>query len=422
MIATNANAPCLRRLHCRFLKGVGVAAAVTLAGFPAAAKDTIRVLAPASGSGTAFQALGEAYGKVNPDVQVVVQQFPSGDAYAQALLTQLQAGAGADLIFTNGGWGAPESLQPLAKAQRLGDLAKASFAKDFSDKVVPEFWADGKLYGLPLALLNVGLIYNAKELSAIGASAPQTFDDLVALCGLAQQKGKSALTISGASPFYFLETVAVSAVYNKDPQWNGKRTEGKVNFAESAGWKDAFERVKKMIDSKCFVPGIAATTSPQAFAQLASGQALMAVGPTTFMGAVVAMNPTLDLRMRPFPAKSADDTVAIGFYNDALSLNSQSKNSAASIAFLEWLSKPEQQATYAKIAGGTTPSDAAAHKFGGALSEMAPYFAADRDRQIPHHTWQQPQLRAALIASGNAFFAGQKTGEQVLKDLDLAGG
>ncbi|MFB9950685.1 ABC transporter substrate-binding protein [Rhizobium puerariae] len=421
MIATNANSLSLRRLRRRFLKGLGVAAAVTLAAFPAAAKDTIRVLAPASGSGTAFQALGEAYGKVNPDIQVVVQQFPSGDAYAQALLTQLQAGAGADLIFTNGGWGAPESLQPLAKAQRLGDLAKASFAKDFSDKVVPEFWADGKLYGLPLALLNVGLIYNAKELSALGAAAPQTFDDLIALCDLAQKKGKSALTISGASPFYFLETVAVSTVYNKDPQWNEKRTEGKVNFAESAGWKDAFDRIKKMIDAKCFVPGIAATTSPQAFAQLASGQALMAVGPTTFMGAVVAMNPTLDLRMRPFPAKSADETVAIGFYNDALSLNAQSKNAAASTAFLEWLSKPEQQATYAKIAGGTTPSDAAAHKFEGALAEMTPYFAADRDRQIPHHTWQQPQLRAALIASGNALFAGQKTGEQVLKDLDLAG-
>lgn len=394
-------------------------ALAVLAG-PGAAQTTIRILAPASGSGNAFAELATAYSAANPGVTVQVERVPSGDPYAQALLTQLQAGSGADLIFTNGGWGAPESLMPMAEAGRLHDLSGRAFAAQYTDQIVPDFWHDGGLYGLPLSMLNVGLVYNVDLMASLGAEPPRTFEQLLALCPVARAAGLSALGLAGASPFYFLETVAVSTLYGAEPDWNDRRAAGEVTFAGSEGWVEALNRVQQLAAADCLQPGVEAATPPMMFAEIAGGNALMSVSPTTMMGAVSGMNPNIRLTMVPFPGTTEADTVAIGFFNDALSVNASSANLEATLAFLDWLALPEQQQFYASVAGGVTPSDALAGNFTGRLEGMAPYFAAGRTASIPHHTWLNPRVRATLNSSGNGLFAGIKTPEQVLADLDSA--
>ncbi|SFZ84638.1 raffinose/stachyose/melibiose transport system substrate-binding protein [Devosia enhydra] len=397
----------------------GCALSVLTAG-AALAQTQVRLLAPASGSGVGFAAIAEKFNAAQSDVKVEIQRVPSGESYAQAMFTQLQAGAGADLIFTNAGYGAPESMLPLAEAGQLADLTDRAFAAEFPPERVAEYWSDGKLYGLPLSLTNVGLVYNVDLLAQNGLTPPETFEELLALCDKAVSLNKSAVGIAGSSPFYFYEAVAVGTVFVEDPDWSEKRTAGETTFAGTPGWTAAFERVKTMLDRQCFPVGVQAITPPQLFADIAAGNVLMAVGPTTLMGAVVNMNPAITLKMRPFPNDAAERTAAMSVYNDALSVNAKSANQDAAFAFLDYLSQPEQMAEFVKLAGGTAPADAAAGAFPPALEDMVPFYAEGRVHTVPHHAWREPAVRGVLISSGGAFLAGSKTAAEFVADLDAA--
>lgn len=400
-----------------------IAISSCVAGFsaPAAwAQTEIRVMAASSGSGIGLAQMAEQFNASQAEIRVVVEQVPPGDSYAQTVFTQLQAGTGPDLFLTNAGYGAPESMLPIAESGGLADLAARPWAKDVPENAFRGFWRDGKLYGLPLTLMNVGYVYNVDLMKREGLSAPTTFDELLALCDAAAANGKNAVGVAGVVSFYFYESMAIDTVFVDDAEWSSKRAAGEVTFAKSPGWAAALEHVAQMREHKCFQPGVQAASPAQLFGDIAAENVLGAIGPTTLMGAVVNMNPDINLAMIPVPGATADRTVAAGIFNEALSLNAKSTKQGAAAAFLDWLSDSAHLRAYANIAGGTAPADALAGKFATPLAAMTTYYTDRRVRSIPHHDWRASEMRGVLNQSGSAFFAGSKTVEQFLADLDAA--
>jgi raffinose/stachyose/melibiose transport system substrate-binding protein len=351
-----------------------------------------------------------------------VDQLPPGEQYLQAFLPLFQSGGDQDLVFTTTGLGNTESLQNISQGGHLADLSGTAWASRFAEDnpTYEGLWRDGHLYGMPLTMINVGLIYNQAALDENGLKAPDTFDELLAICDKAVEIGKRAVGVSGASAYYFFETMAIPPIFNDTPDWNEKRAAGEVTFSSTPGWRVALERIQTMIDRDCFPVGVQSMVPPQLFAELAAGNVLMAVGPTTLMGAAKALNPALDLHMRPVPAETADKTIAVGMINDALSITQQSTEKDAALAFLDWLVQPEQMEAYQKVGGGTPPHMLEAGSFPSDLTDMAPFYAAGRFMATPHHHWVDPRVRSTLTQLASNYFAGGIGIDQFLAEMDAA--
>ncbi len=409
-----------RSSHYRVLY-LGVAlGALAVSGAAMAQTATLRILAPASGTGNGIAKMAEKFEKERGNIDVQIQQVPSGENYAQALLTQLQAGAGADIMFTNSGWGAPESVLPLGEAGHLEDLSSRPWAAEFPKTRVAEHWAGDKLLGLPLSMANIGLVYNKKLYDELGLKVPTTFDELIEVCKAADAKGKRAVGVAGASSFYFYQSVALSTVFAENPKWSEDRAAGKVTFSNTPGWRAALDRVNAMQDANCFPLGVQAVVPPQLFADIAGGNVISAVGPTSLMGAVKGMAPDIDLRMTAFPGDKPENTLAMGIFNDTLSVNAKASNKELALEFLDYLARPENMKDYTAIAGGTAPADVAAKVFPNALSDLSAFYADGRVFTVPHHSWRAAEVRGTLISDGSAFFADTIDADKFLADLDKA--
>lgn len=397
------------------------AAATAIALFlPTAAlcETTLRLALPTSGSGDALAALAETYSAAQADVSIQVQRFPAGPGYGQGILTQLQSGAGPDIFFTNGGYGALESLLPLGKNGQLADLSGAAWEPNIPPAAREAYYVGDALYGLPLSMVWVGGVYNPAVLDQLGIEYPQTEEALLAACATAKAQGLSFSTALGSSPYYFIETVAVSTVYKDMPDWNARREAGEVTFAGTPGWAEAIGMFKRLAEADCYPEGFEATTIPELFALLAGGHAASGLGPITLAGAVMRMNPEITLRMAPWAA--GEDSVAVGFFNDAVSVNAASANTDAAKAFVDWLAAPEQQQLYGQMSGGTSIHDLAQGNFSPMVEGLGSYYAEGRFLPIPHITWERPQVLEALNRGGSAVVTGQMTIEQALADMDAA--
>ena len=172
---------------------------------------TLTVLIPSSGLQVGFEAVAKAFHDANPTVTIEFQAVPSGTTYGQALLTQLQAGTAPDVIYTNGGSGAPEALLPLAKAGRLADLSSSAWTSSVPAAAASLYQVDGKFYGLPLDLNPLGVVYNVDQFTALGLTPPTTFDELLALCQTIKATGKTPIAVPGQYPRLLGEMLAAKS-------------------------------------------------------------------------------------------------------------------------------------------------------------------------------------------------------------------
>jgi raffinose/stachyose/melibiose transport system substrate-binding protein len=404
------------------MKGcVAFALGLAAMGAGALAQDgTVRVVAASSGSGNALVELAKAYVASHPGSNVEVQQIPVGESYTQAILGQLQGGAGPDIIFTNAGYGAPESLVPLGASGALLDLSSESWAAGIPADARADFGAQQAIWGLPLALLSVAIIYNADVVADLGVALPATYPELLKLCATAKAVGKSAFGVPGSNPYFFIQAIAAQTVYADDPAWNQKRQAGEVTFEGTEGWHVALDRYQEMAKQGCFFPGFEVAGVSQLFAAIAGGDVLMAIGPTTLMGGVKAMNPAINLKMAPFPGETADTNQVIAFYNDAVGVNVNAAEPEAAKAFIAWLAEPEQLAEYSNIAGGVPPGDVALLKFPEALRDLVPSFEAGRTISAPHFGWPSAEVRAELVRGASGLVTGQTSTADVLRAMDAA--
>ncbi|WP_238368206.1 ABC transporter substrate-binding protein [Mesobacterium pallidum] len=406
----------------RHVLGISVSAGLMLSSaLPSLAQEaSLRLVAPASAVGDALQQLADAYAAAHDGVRFTVQKFPSGDNYGQAVITQIQSGSAPDLIYTNAGYGSLESLMPLGQAGHLADLSGGAWVANFPDSAHDVYYDGDNLYGLPLSLTSVGLIHNTAMLEKLGIAYPETEEDFFAACAAAAEQGASFSAASGAFPYYIVETIAASKVYTETPDWNAKRRDGEVTFAETPGWTATFETFKRMADEGCFQRGFEAASVPDLFAAMAGELAASNVGPVTLGGAVLRMNPSLSLEIGPWPA--GDQTVALGFYNDALSVAATSQHLDVALDFVGWLAEPEQQRAFNGITGGVSPVDVTEGTYPAMIARLAPYYSAGEIVGLPHTGWTKLEVRDALNRGATQIVTGQATIPDVLAAMDAAWG
>src|SRR6266496_38891 len=144
-----------------------------------------------------WEEVARAFEAKNPGVKIEMQ-FLENEAYKAKLPTILQSRDRPHIIYS---W-AGGVLKAQIEAGALDDISDQ--VKGYSDQITPAalaaFSPDGKVRGLPIALSQVGFLYN-KELFAkagIDGSKIKTWDDLLAAVKALKAAGLTPIVVGGA--------------------------------------------------------------------------------------------------------------------------------------------------------------------------------------------------------------------------------
>lgn len=404
-----------------------VATAFALAGCTSADPD-----APAEGEiggtltivfDTTFQSalepVIEAFEERYPDVTVEVD-YQGGDI-PSVTSTQLQAGTAPDIFLTYPG-GSPTAGGGMNNitvgSQGLAaDLADSSWADDIPESRRVDVEYDGAIYAYPGALQGLGPIYNVTKVEELGLEIPTTWDELLAFCGDARDKGVAAYAAGlGDAPHFIYLSAAAGLVYSQNPDFDKDQLAGDVTF-QGSPWEDVFQIYVDMNDAGCFQDGVLGATRTQSGELVASGQALAVVDVGAGLASVSALNPDIELVITPFPATNDPESNWIpSFPGYTLSVNAASENIPTAKAFLEVLNENRGVYGVGFASAPVIPDPSFEAPAGLALFNEA---VAD-GRTAPLTSWPGSEMQAAAQAQVQAIVLGQQTVDgalQVLQDL-----
>jgi len=392
---------------------------------PAVAEPVTITMTMLTSNQPGMDPLVERFNAENTDgITVEVSYFESGDPYNTAIPAQFSSGNGSDIIQVIGGSASPVSVGTFYDAGYLSDQSSAPWVSAMYEPTKPLFEVDGAVYAKdfgvsPLAIMT----YNVDLFEDNGFEVPQTFGELIDLCGSISALGVVPLSWGGASYAVNANNVAViagSTVFVDDPDWLQQRLAGDTTFADS-GWADALGQLQQMIDAGCFSPGTAGMALNDMLTTFGSGQAAMMFTYGGLNGRVLAQSPDMNIAMFPFPAERSADTRITVQSAGGLAVSTQSKNPDAANAFLEWLSSDEIAGELAASNFLISTPEANSGNLPEIYSGLTEAFTtpgliiADVTAQ-----WPSPAFNTAFGTSIQGMFTGQKTAADVLADADVA--
>jgi raffinose/stachyose/melibiose transport system substrate-binding protein len=224
--------------------------------------------------------VARAYEAAHPGVKVEMQ-FLENEAYKAKLPTILQSKDRPHVIYS---W-AGGVLKAQIEAGVLEDITDQ--VKGYSDTITPAalaaFTQNGHVYGLPIALSQVGFLYN-KELLAkanVDAAKIKTWDDLLGAVKALKAAGVTPIVVGGADkwPLHFYWThLAVRS--------GGRAAFDAALRGDNGGFEgETFQKsgalFKQLVDLQPFQNGFLGFKNPQAVGYFGDGKAAMTLAIST---------------------------------------------------------------------------------------------------------------------------------------------
>jgi raffinose/stachyose/melibiose transport system substrate-binding protein len=374
----------------------------------------------------AFDVLIPNFERVYPNISVSPTYASSATTLDQLLLTELAAGSGPDLMRTAAGCGQPTAICNLAKAGYLAPLVNEPWVKrSLPDLLSLDKYGQG-LFAFATDLAFQGLFTNDTMFKKLGLPVPQTFSQMLSVCQKAKAEGTIPilLPLQGSTVMeHMLTEFALSTVYAKNPHWLRELKAGTVTFDDTAGWHSALQQFIDMNNAGCFQPGPAGTGALAADAQFAQGQALMLFNQTQHKGTIDAADPPFAYSQHPFP--TGNDPSQNVFQIDVsgqLGINAHSSPAgrAAAQKFIDFMSRPKQDALVAQLDGGVTQYQFLKGELPAYLSSYAPLIDAHSYAINPGYSWWNSGVLTALNTDGVGLITGQQSIDDVLNAMDAA--
>ncbi|WP_316206816.1 MULTISPECIES: extracellular solute-binding protein [unclassified Bradyrhizobium] len=221
-----------------------------------------------------WEEVARAYEASHPGVKVEMQ-FLENEAYKAKLPTILQSKDRPNIIYS---W-AGGVLKAQIEAGVLEDITDQ--VKGYSDSLTPAalaaFTSSGRIYGLPIALSQVGFLCN-KELMAkakVDPAAIKSWDDLLAAVKMLKTAGVTPIVVGGADkwPLHFYWTYLAVRIGGK-PAFDAAVRGENGGFAGETFQKSG-ELFKQLVDLQPFQNGFLGFKNPQAVGYFGDGKAAM---------------------------------------------------------------------------------------------------------------------------------------------------
>ncbi|BBI36485.1 ABC transporter substrate-binding protein [Cohnella abietis] len=276
------------------------------------------------------------FNKQYPNIEIDFSPTKSTE-YNTVLNTALQTGEGPDIIH----------LRPYAAGIGLGD---SGFIEPINglpglevfpaDVMAASTGKDGNVYGVPMALNTVGIMYNKKIFKDNNLEVPKTWDELL--------KVSQSLKDNKIIPFGFgakdgwilsMTQGAIGPAGYGGNEFVDKLLKGEKKFTD----EEYVQSLQLMKDLVPYFPdkftGIGYEDMRTFFA---TEQAAMYVLGDFDVGVIQTMNPALELGVFPIPSKVAGASPTVSTYVDgSYAVNAASKHKEEAKKFLEFATSKE---------------------------------------------------------------------------------
>ncbi|HEX8627033.1 MAG TPA: extracellular solute-binding protein [Catenuloplanes sp.] len=384
------------------------------------AGGTIRVSATVSDK-PAMEAVIAAFKQASPN-DTVKGEYLDTEPMQAAIRTQLAAGNAWDVMFVWAGNGNPGALQVLQPNGYLTDLSDRPWAGKIPEGLRSVTQVGGKTYLLPMAFSGIGAIYNQTALTAIGATPPKTWTELLTFCDTAKAKGKAAFALGNQTNWVTqLVNYALvpTTVYATTPDFDQRMAAGTAKFVGS-GWETAMNKYLEMNRRGCFQKNPNGTSVDAATSQAAKGETVGIVQGSFQLAALQAAAPAdTKFVMTALPATDnpAEFKMA-GAAGATFALNAKARNKDLAVKFLDFMAQPENMNLWAKT-GGSLPAFANDQfSADGTLAEFVTYQKEGRTVPFMDQLWPNSKVQATHLTGVQDMFAGKATPAQVLGRMD----
>jgi arabinogalactan oligomer / maltooligosaccharide transport system substrate-binding protein len=194
-------------------------------------------------------------------IKVVVQQLKFDEIRDQLKLAG-PAGQGPDIIV-----GAHDWLGELATSGLVAPLDLGAKSKNFQAVAVKGFTYNGKIYGLPYAVENIGLIRNTK----LVPKAPKTWAEVEKVALDLKKSGKVDVALAvqqngTADPYHMYPLFSALGGYVFKSDKTGTYDPNSLGLDTKAGL-DAAKQISKWVDSGLIDPNITYDVMIKSFAE-----------------------------------------------------------------------------------------------------------------------------------------------------------
>lgn len=374
-----------------------------------------------------FQEMARQY-KEETGVDVVFELYAPSDVYSQKIIAAAQGRSLPDVFgildkkavvakFINGGFVA--DLTPEFKkdnnAWQSSLFPKALAVNQF--EAGNPYNVEPGIYGVPIDVTNIQMLYNKNLLRKAGISAPpQTFEEFLNVIDSVKRLGVSGL-VSGWGELWMIDAFASNYAFNIMGEEKVMATyRGEVPYTDP-DWVRVFEIFAKLRDQNALTEGIVTKANKYAEQDFALERAAFAFNGSWCVNVYNDMNSGLEYGvMLPPPVNGANPMKIWGGAGSSFVVNNVSPNKEEAVAFLKWLTAKEQQIYLSRETNNLPANRKALADIPPILSE----FARTMDSTTHPTIWpvnEESQVIEAFDKGIQSIIIGEKTPQQVAADV-----
>ena len=213
------------------------------------------------------------FNEANPDIQVVREELENENFKAK-LPSLLQTSAAPDIYYSWGG-GLFHEQAAAGAARDITDLLSEEFLATQSAAGINAFTHEGRIYGLPTNVSQVGFWYNQTlvEEAGVDVEAVETWDDFLAAVQQVKDAGITPIAVGGGDlwPLHFYWSYLAMRIAGQEGMEAAKAGEGDGFAGED--FIAAGQEFKRLIDLEPFQEGAMGMKAQQAYGFFGDGNA-----------------------------------------------------------------------------------------------------------------------------------------------------
>jgi len=389
--------------------------------------DTITVWHWMTDRNDAFGELAKRY-EQQTGVKIKIDLFAPSDVYSKKITASTQANILPDIF------GTLDTKRTFADFIRYGYIAdltdayhsngaeweKSIFAEALDSNRFEEgnvYGIKPGIYGVPLDVTNLQMLYNKKLLKKAGYDRPPTtFQEFIEVSQALKRVGISVM-VSGWGELWMIECFASNYAFNIMGEEKIMATyRGEVPYTDP-DWIKVFTVFKDLVENNMLIEGIIAKPNKEAEQDFALERAAFAFNGSWSVNVYNEMNPDLVYGVMLPPAINQERPLKIwGGAGSSFVVNNNSPHKDKAITFLKWLTDKEQQEYLAKVTKNL-PSNRNAVS---AIPKVLEEFSKGMDHVTHPTIWkltEYPLVTERFTKGLQSIILGKKTPQQVAQEV-----
>jgi ABC-type glycerol-3-phosphate transport system substrate-binding protein len=378
----------------------------------------------------ALQQLSDQYAK-EKGVTVHLELYAPSDAYASKVRAAAQTSTLPDIF---GVLGESRDLASFITSGHVANLESAlkanagAWQKQFFPKALAttsfqegnQYNVPPGFYGVPLDVTNIQMLYNKALFKQAGLNpevAPKTWGQFIEAWHQLKAAGIPGL-VSGWGETWMIDCLANNYAFNIMGEKKVLDTfRGKVPYTDP-DWIRVLSLFEEIRREELLVPGAVTMVNKTSEQTFANGKAAFAFNGSWCVNVYKGMNPDLQYGAMLPPAVSDKFPMRIwGGAGSSFMANAKSDRLPQAIAFLQWLSGPEQQAYLAKETLNLPANKNSLKEIPGVLAS----FASQMDHTTHPSQWpltENPTVLEAFDKGIQSILIGEKTPTDVASEVE----